>query len=145
MRRSSKLSRNGHPVRQTAKAGALYFALVFAAGFALGTVRTLVVVPRLGARTAELLEAPLMVGVSIVAAGWVVRRLAVPPVWTSRLGLGVIALALMLLAEFFFVLWLRGLSLREYFATRDPVSGAAYYAALALFALMPMLVRRKQI
>jgi hypothetical protein len=42
------------------KAGAAYFALVFGTGFALGTIRTLWIVPRLGIRTAELLEAPFM-------------------------------------------------------------------------------------
>ncbi len=130
-------------VNKVVKAGVLYFVLVFAAGFALGTLRTLVVAPRLGARAAELMEAPVMVAVSFVAARWVVQRLAVPPIWTRRLALGTIALALMLLVEFTFVLRIRGLSLGEYFATRDPVSGAVYYAALALFAVMPMLVRRK--
>jgi hypothetical protein len=35
---------------RTLKAGVLYFALVFGAGFVLGTIRTLWVVPRLGAR-----------------------------------------------------------------------------------------------
>jgi hypothetical protein len=37
---------------------------------------------------------------------------------------------------------LRGLTLEEYFATRDPVSGAAYYAAVLLLMLMPLLVNR---
>lgn len=128
---------------QIGKAGALYFAVVFGAGFALGALRTLWVVPRLGARTAELMEAPVMVAVSIAAARWVVRRLTVPPAWRRRLAMGLIALALMLLAEFGLVLWIRGLTLRQYFATRDPISAAVYYAALALFALMPMLVERK--
>ena len=40
------------------KAGVLYFALVFGAGFVLGTIRTLWVVPRVGTRKAELMETP---------------------------------------------------------------------------------------
>ena len=46
----------GSAVKHTFKAGVLYFALVFAAGFALGTIRTLWVMPRLGVSTAELIE-----------------------------------------------------------------------------------------
>lgn len=47
---------------------------------------------------------------------------------------------LMLVAELGFVLWVWGLSIKEYFATRDPVSGAAYYLMLVVFAIMPRLV-----
>jgi len=39
------------------------------------------------------------------------------------------------------VLPLRGLTLDEYFATRDPVAGAAYYAAVLLLVVMPLMVR----
>jgi type IV secretory pathway TrbD component len=46
----------------------------------------------------------------------------------------------MLIAEFGFVLWIRGLSIRDYFATRDPVAGAAYDLLLIVFAIMPRLV-----
>lgn len=127
---------------QAVKAGALYFALVFGAGFALGTVRTLWVVPRVGARTAELMEMPIMLAVTIVAARWTVLRLSVPMMWSAQLGMGCIALVLMLIAEFGFVLWIRGLSIKEYFATRDPVSGTAYYLLLIVFAIMPFLARK---
>jgi hypothetical protein len=127
---------------QTLKAGALYFALVFGAGFALGTFRVLLVVPRLGARTAELIEAPVMLAVTFLAASWAVRRLAVPPASNRRLGMGSVALVLILAAEFTLVLWVRGLSLREYFATLDPVSGTVYYALLGVFAVMPLFVSR---
>jgi hypothetical protein len=48
----------------------------------------------------------------------------------------------MLLAEFTLVLWLRGLSLREYVAHLDPVSGTAYYLMLVVFAVMPRLAGR---
>ena len=82
------------------KAGSLYFALVFAAGFVLGTIRTLWVVPRVGVRKSELMETPIMLVVTIVVARWVVIRLAVPPTPSVRLGMGCIALILLLVAEF---------------------------------------------
>ena len=122
------------------KAGVLYFALVFGAGFALGTIRTLWIVPRSGTRRAELMEMPIMFAVTIAAARWTVLRLSIPMMWSARLAMGCIALVLMLIAEFGFVLWIRGLSVKEYFATRDPVSGAAYYLLLIVFAIMPRLV-----
>jgi ABC-type uncharacterized transport system permease subunit len=125
------------------KAGVLYFALVFGLGFVLGTIRTLWVVPRVGARTAELMEMPIMLAVTIVAARWTVLRLSVPMMWSARLGMGCVALVLMLIAEFGFVLWIRGLSIKEYFATRDPVSGTIYYVVLVVFAIMPLLVAKK--
>lgn len=125
------------------KAGALYFALVFGAGFALGPVRILWIEPRFGARTAELMEAPVMLAVIVFAARFVVRRLAVPSNTYSRLGMGFAALGLMVAAEFTLVLRLRGLSISEYLASRDPVSGTVYYAMLGVFALMPLLVARK--
>jgi hypothetical protein len=83
------------------------------------------------------METPIMLAVTIVAARWIVRRLSVPP--TGRLGMGLVGLGLMLVAEFGFVLWLRGLSIRDYLATRDPVSGTLYYLMPGVFAIMPLL------
>jgi hypothetical protein len=128
---------------QILKTGVLYFTLVFGAGFVLGPIRILWVVPRFGERMAELMETPIMFVVTLVAARWIVRRLALPPRVSSRLGMGSLALALLLVAEFTLVLWLRGLSIQEYFATRDPVSGTVYYAMLGVFAIMPLLVARR--
>jgi hypothetical protein len=53
----------------------------------------------------------------------IVRRLKLPPALSNRLGLGFVALILLLAAEFTLVLWLRGLLMSEYLASRDPVSG----------------------
>lgn len=125
------------------KAGMLYFVFVFGAGFLLGPIRILWVVPRLGTRVAELLEAPIMFVITIVAARWIVRRLAVPSTASSRLSMGGIALGLLLIAEFTLVLWLRGLSIREYLAGRDAVAGTVYYVMLGAFAIMPLLVARR--
>lgn len=86
------------------------------------------------------MEQPIMVGVSILAVRWVIRRLGVPPLWPRRLSMGCIALGLMLLAEFSVVLCIRGLTIRAYFESRDPVSGAAYCIALGAFAVMPVFI-----
>jgi len=128
---------------QFLKAGVAYFAIVFGAGFVLGPIRILWLAPRFGTRLAELMETPIMFVVILVAARWIVRRLALPSRASSRLGMGFIALGLMLIAEFTLVLWLRGLSIREYLASRDPVSGTVYYAMLGVFAIMPLLVAIK--
>jgi len=128
---------------RVARAGLLYFALAFGAGFVLGTLRTILLVPRVGDRSAELLELPVMLGICWLAAGWVTGRLAVPPRAAPRLAMGAIAGALLLTAEFALVLPLRGLTIEEYFATRDPVAGAAYYVAVAIMVLMPALAGRR--
>ena len=120
--------------------GALYFAVVFAAGFVFGTIRTIWLVPRLGLRLAELVEAPIMFLVVVLSAHVIVQRHAELRRWEEWLGVGLLALALMLLVEFTAVLWLRGLSLEQYFATLDPVASTVYFALLAVFAILPALV-----
>lgn len=125
---------------QIVKAAILYFALVFGTGFVLGTIRTLWVAPRLGKRRAELVEAPFMLIATVVAAWWAVALLGVPPMPFARLFMGSVALGLMLIAEFGPMLWLRRISIKEYLATRDRVSGTAYYVLLGLFALMPLCI-----
>ena len=60
------------------KAAASYFALVFGAGFVLGPIRVPFLVPRVGARTAKLLQTPLMLVEVIFAARFIVRRFTLP-------------------------------------------------------------------
>jgi hypothetical protein len=80
-----------------------------------------------------------MLVVIIASARYIVRRLAVPSTPSSRLSMGCVGLSLLLVAEFTLVLWVRGMSVSEYFASRDPVSGTIYYAMLAVFAATPLL------
>jgi len=127
------------------KAGLIYFALVFGAGFVLGAIRTLWLVPLLGPRAAELIEAPIMLVVTILSARSIVQRLSVPPMVSTRLAMGGLALALLLVLESSLVLWLRDLSISEYFANRDPVSGTVYYVMLLLFAMMPVFFSRSEL
>lgn len=126
------------------KAGILYFVVVFGAGFVLGPIRLLWLVPRVGTRAAELIEMPIMIMVIVAAARLLVLRLSVPPEPSVRLGMGFLALAFLVSAEMLLVGPLQGYSVREYFSSRDPVSGTAYYLSLLVFALMPFLLARKR-
>lgn len=131
------------PARRLAAAGVAYFLLVFAAGFVLGVVRTLWVVPVLGERGAELLEMPFMLLASYLAARWVVGRFDLrDQSWGLAAGVGLLALGLLLAVELGVVLRLRGLTIGEYLGARDPVSGAVYAASLVVFAVLPAILAR---
>ena len=125
------------------KAATLYFVLVFGAGFVLGPIRILWLVPQVGTRLAELMEMPVMLVVIVSAARWITRRLVVPAAPSARLGMGLLALALLLAAELALELWFQGRSVGDYLANRDPVSGVVYAAMLGVFAAVPLLVGRK--
>ncbi len=127
---------------RTIKAGMTYFALVFGAGFVLGSIRVPFLVPRLGERVAELLEMPFMFVAVVVAARFITRRFALPANVLARLGAGFLALVLLLAAEVLLAVALQDRTLGEYVASRDPVSGSVYLAMLGLFALMPLVLTR---
>ncbi len=122
------------------KTAGIYFALVFGAGFVLGTIRVLWLVPAVGTRTAELFEMPVMLAIVVLSARWVTHQFQVPPTALSRLGMGGMALAMILALDFTVILWIRGLSLSQYIEAFDPVAGTAYFVMLGLFALMPWFV-----
>jgi hypothetical protein len=127
--------------RQILKAAVLYFFLVFGTGFVLGVIRTLWLLPPMGPRFAELMEMPVMFAVIVLAARWVARHFSRP---ANGLTIGLMALSLLLAAEFTFAFWLRHLTPTEYIASRDPVAGAVYVILLGVFASMPVLVARRR-
>lgn len=129
---------------RTIKAGAAYFALVFGAGFILGSIRVPFLVPRLGERAAELIETPFMFVVVLLSARFITSRFALPTTVSVRVSAGFLALGLLLAAEVVLVVVLQGQSLGQYIASRDPVSGSVYLAMLALFAFMPLIIARTQ-
>jgi len=120
----------------------VYFAIVFGAGFVFGTVRVMWLVPTVGVRVAELTELPLMLAVVFFAARWVNRRFLTERDQSTRLIVGVVAFALLVLAELILGVTLGGLTPKEVFLNHDPVSGTAYYLSLCAFALMPWCLGR---
>jgi hypothetical protein len=58
------------------------------------------------------MEVPIMLLVILFAAKWLVRRFTLAPI---ALAVGFLALGFIIAFEFTLVLWLRGLTLAEYF------------------------------
>ena len=127
---------------RTIKAGITYFVLVFGVGFVLGVIRVTLLVPRLGERTAELIEMPFMFVAIVVSARLIIWRFRLPVSAMVRLGAGCLALGLLVGAEVLLAVALQERTLGEYVASRDPVSGGVYLAMLVLFAVMPLVLAR---
>ena len=63
----------------TLKAGVTYFAIIFALGFAFGTIRVLILLPHMGEMAAVLMEGPFILG-----ASWFVCTNTCPPFRSCR-------------------------------------------------------------
>ena len=124
------------------RAACLYASLVFAAGFVLGTVRTLWIAPALGHTLAVAAELPLMLAWSWVACGLAIARTHIPPVASRRIVMGAAALTLLLLAELLLAVTLGGVTPSEYAASYRTLPVQMGLAGQVLFALMPLLHHR---
>lgn len=119
----------------TSRSTLAYFGVVFATGLLLGMIRVPLLVPRLGERNAELLEAPFMFVAILLAARWIGNRFQGDRRDLLKVGCG--AAAFVLLADLAVGMLLRGMSAIGVFVDRDPVAGMAYYLLVAIFALAP--------
>lgn len=128
-------------VRTITMASISYFALVYAAGFVLGIIRTFAVTPHLGERWAELLEMPIMLVVIVLASRFTIHHFSCGATLMNRVLIGAIALALLLAAEVTGIWLLRGQSVSESIAERDPVSGIAFLVMMLVYALAPLFMR----
>ena len=118
-----------------AAAGSAYCVLVFLCGFAFGTVRTLLIAPRIGPLAAVAAELPFVLAVSFFAAGALMRRFAI----TSRreaIAMGALAFCLLMATEVA-VAALFGTPTRLYLASFATAQGALGLCGQVLFALIP--------
>ncbi len=116
----------------------IYVATVFAAAFALGTFRVLVLAPRLGELAAVTLEVPVVLGLSWLVAGRVLRRWPLP-LPGQRLAMGGLAFALLMLVETVLGITLFGRSLPGILAAMTTLPGLVGLAGQIGFALVPAL------
>lgn len=126
--------------RQVVAAGLLYFAVVFAAGFALGILRTLVLEPWLGALTAVAVELPFILTLAWLACGRILGRLRIAARPGARLAMGAIAFACLIAAEIGLTI-LAGRTLADFFAGIATSAGAVGLAGQVVFGVMPVLRR----
>lgn len=120
------------------KAGATYFALVYATGFLFGTARVLLLLPLVGETAAVLFEAPLMLVVSWIAARWSSMRFSVPAKLLPRVVMGAAALALLVLGEFTVSNLIFGRSLEAMLTTYRSLPGILGLSAQVIFSLLPV-------
>jgi hypothetical protein len=123
------------------RAGFGYFLLVFALGFALGTLRVLVTAPALGEITAVAIEIPVILAAAWPTCRWLTRRLAVSAAALPRLVMGAAALALTLAAELALAIVMFGRTPAEHLATYATAPGLLGLSAQLLFAALPLLQR----
>src|SRR6266446_4234240 len=122
------------------KAGIICFLLVFLVGWILGPIRELWAVPHLGHMAAMLSATVIMLDAMMVAARWVIRWFEVPQTLSDTLSIGLIAIGLLFPAEIAGVVWVRGLSLREYLASFLTGPGVISLLMFLVFGAMPTLV-----
>jgi hypothetical protein len=81
-------------------AGLAYFSIVFAVGFALGTLRVLVLIPTFGDPIAAIIvELPIILALSWMASRWLIVRFDVPISFNARLVMGGLAFTTLMIAE----------------------------------------------
>jgi hypothetical protein len=119
------------------KAGALYFIIVFALGFGLGTLRVLVIIPVVGELAAVIIELPVMLVASWLACGGVLAKVPVPAALAPRLVMGVVAFVLLMAAEVAVSVFGFGRSVVAHLATYQALPAQLGLAAQAAFAAFP--------
>ncbi len=124
-------------------AGLVYFAIVFAVGFVLGTIRTVFVTPHFGALTAVLIELPFILTASWFVCRWVLRQFGLPAVFAARAVMGVSAFILLILAEYALAAAFQGQSVITFVCALATLDGATGFAGQILFALFPVVQRDK--
>ena len=117
--------------------GLLFGSLSFAAGFAFGALRELVLIPALGEHIGRLAEFPMVTLAACAIGIWAGRKSAASP-----LAIGLIGVAVLIAAESTMALGFMRISLTDYLAGYDLTRGALFPIGLALMALSPMLGRR---
>ena len=123
-------------------AGVTYFAVVFATGFVLGTLRVLVLVPNLGEFASVVLELPVILFVSWVTCRRIVLATHLEPAIGPRLIMGGTAFGLLMVAEIGVATLGFGRTIGEHFSHYATVPAQLGLAGQVIFASFPVIQRQ---
>jgi len=129
-----------HPISSALTAGSIYFGIVFAAGFVLGVLRVLILAPRLGETAAVLIELPLILLVSWIVCGWLIRLFAVAAAAGPRLAMGGAAFLLLMAAELSLSVFVFGRPVSGHWRHYLTLAGALGLTGQIAFAAFPYLM-----
>lgn len=118
-------------------AAAFYFQIAFAVGFALGTLRALLIAPRIGELAAVIIELPIILAASWGVAGRLIARYNVLP--AQRPAMGAFAFLLLIVTEAALAVLLFGRTIDEHLAHLRTTAGATGLAGQIVFAAIPTL------
>lgn len=120
---------------------AIFAGLVFAAGFALGTIREILIRPVLGPDWSRIAELPVMIAITWFAARRVVVRFGVDEPW---LAIGMAAFVFLMLAEMLLGWAAFRLSPLRFLASFATPAGFLSGLAQASLIVFPMLAARRK-
>ncbi|MCU0947479.1 MAG: hypothetical protein MUF47_04420 [Porphyrobacter sp.] len=120
------------------RAAIAYWAVVFALGFVLGTLRVLLLSPLIGLVPATLIELPVMVAASWCASGCLVRRFGITGEGAA-LAMGGLAFALLMAAECAIAAGMMEQRPAQWLAGLRQPHALLGLAGQVLFAVMPWL------
>jgi hypothetical protein len=124
-------------------AGFAYAVSVFTVGFALGTVRVIVLVPRFGATKSVLLEAPVILAASWLLSKVTTQRLQVPPDRASRAMMGGAAFGFLMCLELAVSLFVFKQPPSDFLFEYGTVPGMIGLAAQLSYATFPVIQARR--
>lgn len=131
------------PLLRPAAAGGLYAISVFSLGFVLGTIRVLILVPRIGPTLAVLAETPVMLGASWWVSSECIARLQIDRTVAARLVMGLVAFTVLMAAETTLAVILFGRSVTGYLLSLTVMPGVIGLAAQIAFAGFPLVQRHE--
>ncbi|HLP49634.1 MAG TPA: hypothetical protein VK154_02060 [Chitinophagales bacterium] len=116
-----------------------YAIVLFALGFALGTIRTLYLAPRIGALAAVAIELPLMLLASWFYSRYLRHKLLPAHQWPSLLLAGMAAFTLLMAFEFTLAVLLFKQTPAAFAASLQTTPGMLGLLGQTAFGLIPLL------